>query len=77
MKEAVVVSTNAVSVNVFDSIGRFVANVGVPAAIAFFVLWQIGGKLDTVGLELNRTNTQLTLMTASCLPILPPQRVVP
>jgi len=49
-----------------DSVGRFTSNVGVPAAIALFVLWQIGPKLDAVSLELRQTNTQLTVISASC-----------
>ena len=34
------------------SIGQFVSNVGVPAAIAFFLMWKINGKLGAlVGLQ--------------------------
>jgi len=54
-----------------DSVGRFTSNVGVPAAIALFVLWQIGPKLDAVSLELRQTNTQLTVISASCFSTVP------
>ena len=49
-----------------DSMGRFVSNVGVPAAIAFFVLNQIGPKLDVVALEQRQTNTQLAVLSVTC-----------
>ncbi len=49
-----------------DSVGRFTSNVGVPAAIAMFVLWQVGPKLDAVALEQRETNTQLTVIASTC-----------
>jgi hypothetical protein len=49
-----------------DSVGRFTSNVGVPAAIALFVVWQISPRLDAVALEQRQTNTQLTVLSASC-----------
>lgn len=49
-----------------DSVGRFTSNVGVPAAIAVFVLWQIGPKLDAIALEQRQASTQLTVIAATC-----------
>lgn len=49
-----------------DSIGRFVSNVGVPAAIAFFILNQISPRLDTIATLQTQANTELTVMTATC-----------
>lgn len=51
-----------------DSIGRFVSNVGVPAAIAFFILNQISPKLDTIATLQTQANTELTIISASCGP---------
>lgn len=51
-----------------DSIGRFVSNVGVPAAIAFFVLWQLTPKLDQLVSLQQQTNTQLAVMFTTCGP---------
>ena len=61
-------STTLGTAAMLDSVGRFTSNVGVPACIALFVLWQIGPKLDAVALEQRQTNTQLTVIAASCLP---------
>lgn len=56
-----------------DSVGRFVANVGVPAAIAFLILWQLTGRLDTIAQLQQEADTQLTIMSVSCArPTLPP-----
>jgi hypothetical protein len=49
-----------------DSMGRFVSNVGVPAAITFFMLSQLTPRLDTIALEQRQSNTQLTLIAATC-----------
>lgn len=49
-----------------DSIGRFVANVGVPAAITFFMLSQITPRLDAIAANQSQTNTQLAIFSASC-----------
>ena len=49
-----------------DSLGRFVANVGVPAAITFFMLSQLTPRLDTIATNQAQTNTQLAILTASC-----------
>jgi len=51
---------------VLDSAGRFVANVGVPAAIAFFILYQITPRLDQMTALGAQTNTQLAVIGASC-----------
>ena len=64
-------STSLGTAAMLDSVGRFTSNVGVPAAIALFVLWQIGPKLDAVSLELRQTNTQLTVISASCFTSIP------
>lgn len=49
-----------------DSIGRFVANVGVPAAITFFMLSQLTPRLDAIATNQAQTNTQLAVFSASC-----------
>ena len=49
-----------------DSLGRFVGNVGVPAAIAFFILYQITPRLDQLATLQTAANTQLTIIGASC-----------
>lgn len=59
-------STTFATAAMLDSIGRFTANVGVPAAIAMFIIWQIGPKLDAVALEQRETNTQLTVIASTC-----------
>lgn len=51
-----------------DSVGRFVGSIGVPAAIAFFILYQIGPKLDTIAVQQTQANTTLSLIAASCAP---------
>lgn len=59
-------STSLGTAAMLDSVGRFTSNVGVPACIALFVLWQIGPKLDAVALEQRETNTQLTVIATAC-----------
>lgn len=49
-----------------DSMGRFIGNVGVPAAIAFFILYQITPRLDNLATLQTAANTQLTIIGASC-----------
>lgn len=49
-----------------DSIGRFIANVGVPAAIAFFILSQLTPRLDVIASNQVATNTNLAIIGASC-----------
>lgn len=49
-----------------DSVGRFVGNVGVPAAIAFLVLWQITGRLDQMTTLQQASNTQLAVLAITC-----------
>lgn len=59
-------STTLATAAMLDSVGRFTSNVGVPAAIALLVLWQITPKLDAVALEQRETNTQLTVIASTC-----------
>ena len=55
-----------------DAVIRFVSNVGVPAAIAFFILSQIEPRLDAQNLLLAQTNTTLTVMASTgCGPVRP------
>jgi hypothetical protein len=49
-----------------DSAGRFIANVGVPAAITFFMLSQLTPRLDAIATAQQQTNTQLAIFSASC-----------
>lgn len=49
-----------------DSLSRFIGNVGVPAAIAFFILYQITPRLDQMNTLQTQSNTQLTIIAASC-----------
>lgn len=49
-----------------DSLGRFVANVGVPAAITFFMLSQLTPRLDTIAANQAQGNVQLAVLAASC-----------
>lgn len=49
-----------------DSLGRFIGNVGVPAAIAFFILYQITPRLDQIATLQASANTQLTIIGATC-----------
>ena len=48
-----------------DAIGRFVSNVGVPAAITFFLLSQLTPRLDQQATLLTQANTQLTIMAST------------
>lgn len=58
-----------------DAVGRFVANVGVPAAIAFFILYQLTPRLDAMNQSLTTLTTQMTVYSATCAVSGP--RVVP
>jgi hypothetical protein len=49
-----------------DSMGRFVSNVGVPAAIALILLWQITPRLDRIGDLQAQQNTNLAIVQATC-----------
>jgi len=49
-----------------DSMGRFVSNVGVPAAITFFLLSQLTPRLDNISTLQTQANTQLTIIASSC-----------
>jgi len=59
-------STGLGTAAALDSMGRFVANVGVPAAITFFMLSQLTPRLDTIAANQAQTNTQLAIFSASC-----------
>lgn len=54
-----------------DSVGRFVSNVGVPAAIAFFILYQLTPKLDSMNQSLSILTTQMTVYSATCSSVRP------
>lgn len=63
------VSTTPVALSaaaLLDSSGRFIANVGVPAAITFFLLSQITPRLDTIASNQLATTTQLAVIAATC-----------
>jgi len=49
-----------------DAMGRFVSNVGVPAAIAFYILAQLGPKLDTIAANQTGLNTEIAIVATSC-----------
>lgn len=59
-------STALAAAATLDSAGRFIANVGVPAAITFFMLSQLTPRLDTIAANQQQTNTQLAVFSASC-----------
>jgi hypothetical protein len=59
-------STNLGTAALIDSMGRFVANVGVPAAIALILLWQITPRLDRIGDLQAQQNTNLAILQATC-----------
>lgn len=49
-----------------DSMGRFIGNVGVPAAIAFFILYQITPRLDRIADGQAVANTNMAVISATC-----------
>lgn len=55
-----------------DAVGRFVSNVGVPAAIAFFILSQLAPRLDVQSQLLTQANTELTILAQTCVPMRSP-----
>jgi hypothetical protein len=59
-------STGLGTAAALDSLGRFVANVGVPAAITFFMLSQLTPRLDTIAANQAQGNVQLAVLAASC-----------
>lgn len=59
-------STTLLTATLLDSVGRFIGNVGVPAAIAFFILYQITPRLDNLATLQTQANTQLTVISATC-----------
>ncbi len=59
-----------------DSLGRFIANVGVPAVIALLILYQITPRLDRIADGQSASAAQLTLIAATCSGrpyVLPPE----
>lgn len=60
--------TALITAAMLDSAGRFIANVGVPAAITFFLLAQITPRLDAIATNQLGTTTQLAVIAASCGP---------
>lgn len=62
------VSSSMGTAALLDSAGRFVGNVGVPAAIAFFLLSQLTPRLDTMNTQLSTISTQLTVQRITCAP---------
>lgn len=59
-------SSTIIGISALDALGRFVGNVGVPAAIAFFILAQITPRLDIIASNQVSSNTSLALIAASC-----------
>jgi hypothetical protein len=59
-------STALITATMLDSAGRFIANVGVPAAITFFLLSQITPRLDSIATLQAAANTNLAIIGASC-----------
>lgn len=51
-----------------DAISRAAANVGVPAAIALLVLWQVTPRLDQQTIALQQLATAVAVQTAACGP---------
>lgn len=51
-----------------DAISRAAANVGVPAAIALLVLWQVTPRLDQQTQALQQLSTAVAVNTAACSP---------
>lgn len=59
-------SSTIIGISALDALGRFVGNVGVPAAIAFFILAQITPRLDVIASNQVSSNTNLAVIAASC-----------
>jgi hypothetical protein len=49
-----------------DAMGRFIANVGVPATIALFILYQITPRLDRIADGQSASTAQLAFIQATC-----------
>jgi hypothetical protein len=49
-----------------DAVSRAIGNVGVPAAIALLILWQITPRLDQQTQSLQALNTAVAVNTARC-----------
>lgn len=49
-----------------DSLSRFIGNVGVPATIALFILYQITPRLDRIADQGAASSAQLTMVLATC-----------
>lgn len=50
----------------YDTWAQLVANVGVPAAIAFFVLFQLGPRIDDGIRIADRVDGELNILAANC-----------
>ncbi len=59
-------STFLTTAAMVDAMGRFVSNVGVPAAIAFYILSQLGPKLDTIAANQTAVNTEIAIVATTC-----------
>lgn len=59
-------STTLGTAALMDSMGRFISNVGVPAAITFFLLSQLSPRLDQQSTLLAQANTELTIIASTC-----------
>lgn len=59
-------SSTLIGISALDALGRFVGNVGVPAAIAFFILAQITPRLDVIASNQVSSNTNLAVIAATC-----------
>lgn len=57
---------SAVATDQLEAVSRFVGNVGVPATIALFILYQITPRLDRIADGQSIAGAQLTLIAASC-----------
>lgn len=49
--------------SLLDATAKFIATVGVPAAIAFLVLWKLNGKMDKLVTAMNNLTTSINTIT--------------
>lgn len=59
-------SATLMNIGALDAISRAIGNVGVPAAIAFLILWQITPRLDQQSTLLTQLNTSVAVQSAVC-----------
>jgi len=65
-------SNSIASITLSEAFVRLVSNVGIPAAIAFFMLSQLEPRIDAQSVLLAQANTTLTVIaTTGCGPIRP------